>query len=345
MASFTPNPLFLHIYRTPGTDSQFLRHKLSQRYQFGQRIAAIETEFCFNVELERPLTTIEKEKLLWILTETFEPESVRENEPFLDNSLDSLPPRPLSQSMSTPSSAPSTRPVSASLAHSHSQGSRPASWNKDHPYHVFLIEVGPRMAFSTAWSSNSASMFLACGIPCIKRIERSRRFKVITTPTALNPQEMVEFTHLIHDRMTECVYSEPLLSFENNNPNKTIEPVITLPLMERGKAALEEFNNQQGLGFDDWDLQFYTNLFTQTLKRNPTDVECFDLAQSNSEHSRHWFFGGKMIIDGEEKKETLFQMVKSTLPKEGSNSIIAFHDNSSVIHFLCSFFFLFSLSY
>lgn len=26
------------------------------------------------------------------------------------------------------------------------------------------------------------------------------------------------------------------------------------------------------------------------LKRDPTSVELFDLAQSNSEHSRHWFF-------------------------------------------------------
>ena len=36
-----------------------------------------------------------------------------------------------------------------------------------------------------------------------------------------------------------------------------------------------------------------------------------------------------MVIDGEEKKETLFSMVKSTLPAV-SNSVIAFHDNSSV---------------
>ena len=36
-----------------------------------------------------------------------------------------------------------------------------------------------------------------------------------------------------------------------------------------------------------------------------------------------------MVIDGEEKTETLFSMVKSTLPAV-SNSIIAFHDNSSV---------------
>ena len=57
---------------------------------------------------------------------------------------------------------------------------------------------------------------------------------------------------------------------------------------------------------------------------------CLSLpGQSNSEHSRHWFFGGKMVIDGEEKKETLFGLVKSTLPAV-SNSVIAFHDNSSV---------------
>jgi phosphoribosylformylglycinamidine synthase len=56
------------------------------------------------------------------------------------------------------------------------------------------------------------------------------------------------------------------------------------------------------------------------------------MGQSNSEHSRHWFFGGKMVIDGEEKKETLFQMVKATLPKDvPNNSVIAFHDNSSSI--------------
>lgn len=50
-----------------------------------------------------------------------------------------------------------------------------------------------------------------------------------------------------------------------------------------------------------------------------------------------------MIIDGEEKKETLFSMVKSTLP-EKSNSVIAFHDNSSVstyYHVICTFVCLF----
>lgn len=45
-----------------------------------------------------------------------------------------------------------------------------------------------------------------------------------------------------------------------------------------------------GLAFDSWDMDFYMDLFVKKLKRDPTSVELFDLAQSNSEHSRHWFF-------------------------------------------------------
>lgn len=44
-----------------------------------------------------------------------------------------------------------------------------------------------------------------------------------------------------------------------------------------------------GLAFDEQDLELYTNLFVNDLKRDPTDVECFDIAQSNSEHSRYSF--------------------------------------------------------
>ena len=77
----------------------------------------------------------------------------------------------------------------------------------------------------------------------------------------------------------------------------------------------------------------------ERLGRNPTNVECFDMGQSNSEHSRHWFFGGKLIINGKEMPETLFQMVKATLanPTVQENSVIAFHDNSSAIRgYMCA---------
>ncbi len=53
-----------------------------------------------------------------------------------------------------------------------------------------------------------------------------------------------------------------------------------------------------GLAFDEWDLEYYTNMFTNDLKRDPTNVELFDIAQSNSEHSRHWFFGVGGVFGG-----------------------------------------------
>ena len=60
-------------------------------------------------------------------------------------------------------------------------------------------------------------------------------------------------------------------------------------------------------------------------------VELFDLAQSNSEHSRHWIFNGQLVIDGNYIDETLFKLVKEPLKRAHNNSTIAFCDNSSAI--------------
>jgi len=63
--------------------------------------------------------------------------------------------------------------------------------------------------------------------------------------------------------------------------------VFTVPVVAQGRAALEKINKDMGLAFDDWDLDYYTKLFRDTMRRDPTNVELFDIAQSNSEHSRH----------------------------------------------------------
>lgn len=47
--------------------------------------------------------------------------------------------------------------------------------------------------------------------------------------------------------------------------------------------------------------------------------------------NRHWFFRGKLIIDNEEIKDSLMDIVKQTLI-EPNNSILAFCDNSSAIY-------------
>ena len=116
-------------------------------------------------------------------------------------------------------------------------------------------------------------MLQACGVHNIRRIERFRRIK-FTFESPPSTDQMASIVVMLFDRMTECIYPSPLTSF---GTEATSEPVAVIPVLELGRSAIEAENASKGLGFDEWDLEFYTNMFAKTLKRNPTDVELFDL--------------------------------------------------------------------
>ena len=78
---------------------------------------------------------------------------------------------------------------------------------------VIVLEYGPRLAFRTAWSSNCESMFKACGIQRIHRVERSRRF-AIRSSRPLTDDEVHSIDACLHDIMVECRYVSSLQSFE-----------------------------------------------------------------------------------------------------------------------------------
>ncbi|KAL2621011.1 hypothetical protein R1flu_001216 [Riccia fluitans] len=193
-----------------------------------------------------------------------------------------------------------------------------------------LVEVGPRLSFTTAWSANAVSVCSSSALPEVSRIERSRRYllSVREGSAPLDQHQLDKFAELVHDRMTECVYYSKLETFETD---VVPEPVSECPVLEKGRVALEEINVRMGLAFDDFDLDYYTNLFQNDMKRNPTNVELFDIAQSNSEHSRHWFFKGQLILDGKPAPKNLMDLVKDTWRENPNNSVIGFNDNSSAI--------------
>ncbi len=182
-----------------------------------------------------------------------------------------------------------------------------------------VVEVGPRLNFATAWSSNMVSICRATGLDKITRVERSRRYKVE------EGRNLEEFIRNHHDRMTECHYPEPLTSFETGI---VPEPVYDVDLKGKGPEALADI---PGISMDAWDRNFYYDYFVRKHRRNPTIVEIMDLNNANSEHSRHGFFKGKQIIDGDEKKKALFELVTDTLAANPKGSILAFKDNSSVV--------------
>lgn len=175
-------------------------------------IEGIETESCFNVRAEGPLSAGHVEKLEWLLSETFDRDGLQ-----LERSC------------------------------------FPAVSSDDG---MIQLEFGPRLAFTSAFSSNAVSVCQACGVP-IERLELSRRYQ-FKTKGRLSEAAIAAIKSLLHDRMTEQEYSGPLQSFDSG---ARPAPVRTIPIMEEGRAALEKINQEMGLGFDDFDLDYYTTLF------------------------------------------------------------------------------------
>lgn len=191
-----------------------------------------------------------------------------------------------------------------------------------------LIEVGPRFNFSTSNSTNAVSICQSLGLNQVCRLEVSRRY-LLSFKKAISKQTEIDLTSVLYDRMTECTYT--LENIPKNSFNEKLikkEDIREIDILAKGVTALKEIDEELGLAFDEADLVYYTNLFKNVLKRNPTNVECFDLAQSNSEHSRHWFFKGKMVIDGVEHEESLIDMIIDTQKHTNQNNVIKFSDNS-----------------
>jgi phosphoribosylformylglycinamidine synthase len=191
-----------------------------------------------------------------------------------------------------------------------------------------VLEIGPRLAFETPFSSNAVSICRAMGITNIGRIEPSMRYFCKTD------EERAQILATKFDRMTQLVYVD---RFNTLDSNAKPELVRIVPLLEEGIGALEKANKELGLGMDKKDMEYYFQLFTEVFKRNPTDVELFQIGNANSEHCRHWFFKGFQIINGVKMPESLLDLVKKPLKVIEANhpdqnvSLAAFNDNSGVI--------------
>lgn len=185
-----------------------------------------------------------------------------------------------------------------------------------------VVEIGPRLNFQTAQSETAVDICRASRLPEVLRVEMSRRqvLPVGVTPEAFFAQH--------GDRMTEQLYHEPLTTFYTGVSPEAIRIIL---LTDGGIDVLRAANKEMGLGMDEWDMAYYCQLFVETFKRNPTDVELFMIAQMNSEHCRHWFFKGVMVFNGVRMLESLIQVVQAPWVANPNNSVIAFNDNSSAI--------------
>lgn len=186
-----------------------------------------------------------------------------------------------------------------------------------------VVEIGPRLSIETPFSSNAVAICGRIGLEKVIRIEHTDRF-------VLGNESAESILESNFDRMTQQQYENGILTFDTGIKP---EPVEIIDLIGLGIDELRKQNKKNGWGMDERDINYYFELFVHILKRNPTNVELLQLGNANSEHSRHWYFKGSIVIDGEAMEHTLFEIVQRPLKalSDGNRSLIAFHDNAGAV--------------
>ncbi len=193
----------------------------------------------------------------------------------------------------------------------------------------FNLYVAPRPGTISPWSSKATNIAHNCGLAKVKRIERGVTYTFDTQGEVLESDQQNILVDLIHDRMTESVFHN-IEAAEALFFTAAPKPLLTVPLLEDGVAALEQANNSLGLALADDEIAYLAKNF-KALGRNPTDVELMMFAQANSEHCRHKIFNADWTVDGDRMGKSLFAMIKHSFKQSPEGVITAYSDNSSVI--------------
>ena len=198
---------------------------------------------------------------------------------------------------------------------------------EDGPDQLPLLVV-PRPGTISPWSSKATDIAHNCGLGAVSRLERGilYTFAISQAGKELDSRRV---SALIHDRMTEAVFSsleEADALFVQHAP----APLRSVDILGGGQDALRVANRDLGLALAEDEIDYLVENF-QTLGRNPTDVELMMFAQANSEHCRHKIFNADWIIDGQKQDRSLFSMIRNTYQQHPGRVLSAYSDNSAVI--------------
>lgn len=187
--------------------------------------------------------------------------------------------------------------------------------------------VVPRLGTISPWASKATDIVKNCSIEGVLRVERGTVYS-LALKAPLTEEEAAQAAGVLHDRMTESVVARDFPA-ENLFVELEGRPMATVALVEEGRPALERANVEMGLALSPDEIDYLTDAFTK-IGRNPTDVELMMFAQANSEHCRHKIFNARWTVDGEEREETLFGMIRRTHKMAPQGTITAYADNAAI---------------
>lgn len=166
--------------------------------------------------------------------------------------------------------------------------------------------IGPRKEMITPWSTNAVEITQNMGIKGITRIEEFHE---------------VESEDTDYDPMLKALYKD--IDQHVFTINKEPEPLMFID-------NIAEYNTREGLALSDDEVKYLEEI-SKKIGRKLTDSEVYGFAQVNSEHCRHKIFNGTFIIDGIEKEESLYSLIKKTSKENPNKLVSAYKDNVAFI--------------
>ncbi|KAK8133541.1 hypothetical protein PG984_005553 [Apiospora sp. TS-2023a] len=189
---------------------------------------------------------------------------------------------------------------------------------------VLDVYITPRNI--SPWSSKATSIAHVCNLQDqVRRIERGRviRIELEGDNKFESVEDIASFRDTIYDRMTENIsLASPTSTTIFTEGDR--RQLVIVDIFAEGQEALEvlhDYNKKNGLGLDESNMEYLVS----------NDVELFMFAQVNSEHCRHHVFNSGWTIDGEQKTQSLFGMIKNTHQKNPKYTESAYSDNAAVM--------------
>ncbi len=187
--------------------------------------------------------------------------------------------------------------------------------------------VVPRLGTLSPWSSKATDILHTCGLTAVARVERGIFYTVQGEHAVQWDRSVV--SGVFYDPLIESVLFEAdklAGLFDEGLPR----PVVEIDVLGHGLAALEAVNESLGLALSSQEIDYLVQAY-QALGRNPTDMELMMFGQVNSEHCRHKIFNASWWIDGKEKNESLFDMIRYTYHQNPHQALVAYDDNAAVL--------------
>ncbi len=163
--------------------------------------------------------------------------------------------------------------------------------------------IGPRSEMVTPWSTNAVEITQNMGIAGIIRIE-----EFILESNSFDPMLQRKYQGLNQEMFDLGVAPEEILEIED----------------------ITAYNQQEGLALNKEEIGYLEGV-SKELGRHLTDSEVFGFSQVNSEHCRHKIFNGVFVIDGEEKKSSLFKLIRKTSNENPNRLVSAYKDNVAFV--------------